>query len=177
MPKSVYQFDDEVEVKEINPIVVPPPPLRPPKDIDTVISNNINEISLNAYNQSVEHKSTDIDINEYKKELKRIQNRRAIFIASKLSGDSQDSNLKESENTLKRLESEISKFRIMQSRDNIDGIHINNLKSEFYKFDVHKDAYSRLMPRSQTMIQMEDLLESLESDKNILKNKVFRFIN
>ena len=56
-------------------------------------------------------------VEELKKTLKQIQNKRSISIASKLSGPSQDQNLKKDENYIKKIESEIIRIRSIYNKN------------------------------------------------------------
>ena len=56
-------------------------------------------------------------VEELKKTLKQIQNKRSISIASKLSGPSQDQNLKKDENYIKKIDSEIIRIRNISNKN------------------------------------------------------------
>jgi len=64
---------------------------------------------------NISEMSTD-DISSLKREIKRISNKRDVVIASRLSGDQQDFNLRTFEKELIRSEAELSRIRLLQSK-------------------------------------------------------------
>ena len=61
--------------------------------------------------------NTIYTVEELKKTLKQVQNKRSISIASKLSGPSQDLFLKKDENYIKKIDSEIIRIRNIYNKN------------------------------------------------------------
>ena len=181
MPRSVYQQEqqqqhkeeEELQQQQSKKIVVPPPP---PRIKPLINNNNISEVNLTTTTTTALTTIIEVDISECKRELKRIQNRRAIIIASRLADDPLLIHLQQQ---LGKLETEISKFRTLKTRDNIEAIRVDSIKSEFYCYDDdnnnNNNAYSRLMPRNQTMLLLEDLLLFLDSKRGEFKEQVYYY--
>ena len=99
-------------------------------------------------------------ISNLKKELKRLINQRAMYVASKLSGSLQDENLKNEEMKLTRIDNEISKFRLLQQKGE-NKLHIDNINSEFLVLNPNNKEFS-----------IESLVNRLEGYRSSAKDKV-----
>lgn len=99
-----------------------------------------------------------VDISELKKQMKRIQNKRAIFVAGKLSGKSMDPLLKQSETSLKAIEAEISFFKSMINKT--EPTYKNEVSSAFV--DLGSDG----------KIEAETVLRQLEAIRVDIKDDV-----
>ena len=105
-----------------------------------------------------------VNISELKNDLKRLLNKRELFIAYKLSGSSQDLSLKESEGVLTRLDLELNMFNgTIQKGDLVLPAHA--LKSQFLQQFV-----SAASPTSN--IQLEKYVKFLNNLKDDCKEKV-----
>lgn len=111
---SVSNKDDLSKVVQIQSLpsiqqVIQPPTITPSLDIDQLAMNSVN---ITNDNDDVLIDNADrvtlSEISSLKKELKRILNQRAIYIASKLSGTNQDNELKHNELQLVKVDHEIS---------------------------------------------------------------------
>eukprot|EP01038_Epipyxis_sp_PR26KG_P011741 gene11741-15711_t len=103
-----------------------------------------------------------VDINGLKKQLKRIQNKRAMYVASKLSGDSQDEMLKSCEKILVKVENELMSFRLMkQQKGNVE-LDVMRLQSDLIDFDqIHS-----------SVISIDQIIHQLDSLRNDCKEQV-----
>lgn len=95
--------------------VPPPPPRKPPVKLETAME-------LVPQPRPAEPESTprvvatQAEISEMKKDLRRISNKRAIYVASKLSGANQDPALKESEKLASWTDAEMARLRQQQQK-------------------------------------------------------------
>jgi hypothetical protein len=98
-------------------------------------------------------------ISSMKKELKRLQNQRAIFVASRLSGGSQDEELRFCESKVGKLDTELGFYKLMLQK----GERMMNapIKSEFL-----------VLNQTATSFQTEALIYKLEGYRNETKELV-----
>ena len=97
------------------------------------------------------------DISSLKRDIKRISNKRAVVIATRLSGDQQDPNLKMFEREIIRAETELSRIRLLQSKGSTG-------------------KASSILVDNGGMMSLETLKHSLECIKSDLKEKVHIFV-
>lgn len=95
-----------------------------------------------------------IDVNEIKRDVKRISNRRALVIASRLSGNNQDSGLKNSEKMVTRAEAEIARMRSIKLKNPAEKV-------------------SSVLIENGAMMTLDSLRQKLESLRNDSKDDVF----
>lgn len=93
------------------------------------------------------------DINEIKRDVKRLSNKRALVIASRLSGTHQDDELKRSEKTLSRTEAEIARIKSLK------------LKSA-------SEKVSSILIDSGSLMFLESLRQKLESLRIEMKESI-----
>jgi hypothetical protein len=103
---------------------------------------------------------TAATISALKKDLKRMVNQRAIYVASRLSGPSQDVELKECEGRLSRIDSELSQFRLLMQRGETK-LPTETINSEFLKLNKAANGFT-----------IESLISRLEVYKSSEKDKV-----
>ena len=109
-----------------------------------------------------------VNISELKNELKRLLNKRELFIAYKLSGSTQDISLKESEGVLTRVDLELNMFNgIIQRGELVLPVHA--VKSQFLQQFV-----SITSPNSN--IHLEKYVTYLNKLKDDYKGKVWTVI-
>ena len=92
-------------------------------------------------------------INELKKDLKRLSNKKAIYIAARMSGKSQDEKLHALEGKLVKIEEDIAKR-----------------KSAYQKGEILSSTSAP--DGSRKGISLESLITTLELEKGSLKDKV-----
>ena len=119
-------------------VLAPPPKNRAPPPVLTVGATVPQSRQIQEAADTVESKndsgvdyegSSIIDLSEIKREVKRISNKRALVIASRLSGKNQDDELRNSEKTLSRAEAELARVRSMKLKnptEKVSSILIDN---------------------------------------------------
>jgi uncharacterized protein YdcH (DUF465 family) len=102
-------------------------------------------------------------INELKKQIKRVSNKRSIYIAAKLSGSNQDSLLKSLSDKLNQIEADITTCKGLQQRGETK-VRLDALK--------HKSQGNGLGHGKQTMLFVEDTLAQLDFRRDDIKKEV-----
>ena len=85
-----------------------------------------------------------INLSDYKKDLKRILNKRALAIASQLNGDFQDEALRDHEQHLSKVEQELSYYRNVKSKGIKENISISEVLEHAVKSQDLDDTIYRL---------------------------------
>lgn len=106
------------------------------------------------------------EISALKKEAKRVSNQRAMLIAAKLSGPSQDRELKAAEFQLVKVEAEINNFRGLLHKGELK-IAAPSVKSDFLELSSAAANNSLTI-----MLSIESLVSRLEVHRNNLKDQV-----
>jgi len=106
------------------PKFVPPPPKAPPAKASPAkvqVAPSVQEI----YNSDDEYEDvqpvSQSEINELKKEITRISNKRAMLIAARLSGSGQDKDLKEAEKNVSQADAELARISVQKQRSKVLG--------------------------------------------------------
>lgn len=146
-PKDEVVFESNViekeDTEEKKPFIPPPPPRKamPKQPEKNVLSSE--------------------EMNELKREVKRISNRRAMAIANRLSGDGQDESLKNWESQVRKIENELDRLRLRAMPNSSILVSANG----------DKKMSSLLVDRGQLM-PAEKLRVRLETMKNEIKDQV-----
>jgi len=136
---------------------------KPPVEEDSAPS--LNTVDLEEPVSSDSNPVPLVNISELKNELKRLLNKRELFIAYKLSGSTQDISLKESEGVLTRVDLELNMFNgIIQRGELVLPVHA--VKSQFLQQFV-----SITSPNSN--IHLEKYVTYLNKLKDDYKGKVW----
>ena len=156
-----------VKVAPVHPPYTQPiieaPPTKPQPSIPSVIiaeESIVEETIDNGTNNIVPL----VNISELKNDLKRLLNKRELFVAFKLSGSSQDMSLKESEGVLTRVDLELNMFNGMLQKGEVV-LPARALKSQFLQQFV-----SATSPSSN--IHLEKFVRFLNQLKDDCKEKV-----
>jgi hypothetical protein len=115
-------------------------------------------LAASKESNSEEEPLSAIDINEIKRDVKRISNRRALVIASRLSGNNQDTGLKNSEKMVTRTEAEIARLRSIKLKNPAEKV-------------------SSILIENGAMMMMDSLRQKLENLRNDTKEDVFVICN
>jgi septal ring factor EnvC (AmiA/AmiB activator) len=99
-------------------------------------------------------------ISALKKELKRLVNQRAMAVAARLSGNSQDEKLRDEEAKLSRIEAEIAHFKGLQAKGETK-LPTESIKSEFLVLNPAALGFA-----------IEALVNRLEGYRSSAKEKV-----
>jgi hypothetical protein len=99
-------------------------------------------------------------ISALKKELKRLANQRAMAVAARLSGNSQDEKLHEEEAKLSRIEAEMMHFRALQAKGETK-LPTESIQSEFLVLNPAAAGFA-----------IEALINRLEGYRSSAKEKV-----
>lgn len=96
----------------------------------------------------IDHTVSAATISTLKKELKRLANQRALAVAARLSGGSQDGFLKAEEGRLGRIEAEIARFKALQ-QEGTTKVPAEEVDSEFLALNpsVHNCTVESLLSR------------------------------
>lgn len=132
------EFPPAKEVPPVTPVIVEPPVQ--PQIVDPAVSS--------------------ATISALKNDLKRMLNQRALAVASKLSGASQDEQLRSSESVLSRIEMEIAHFKLLQQKGETK-LPTESIKSEFLVLNPNAAGFA-----------IEALISRLEGYRNSSKEKV-----
>jgi hypothetical protein len=108
----------------------------------------------------VDHTVSSSTISTLKKELKRLANQRAIAVAARLSGPSQDEQLKAEEARLARIEAEMADFRSLLQKGETK-LPTEAIKSEFLVLNREAKGFA-----------IEALVSRLEGYRASSKDKV-----
>ncbi len=100
------------------------------------------------------------DFSDMKKKLKRIANKRSLVIASKLSGDDQDAELRKHGRALELLEADLSRCRGAQQR--------GNTRIEAGELKTKKSSTSH----ASSALRIDAVLQELEDERSHLKEQV-----
>ena len=100
------------------------------------------------------------DISELKKELKRLINKRSIFVATRLSGANQDNELKTCDVNTNKLDAEIAVVKAMKSRGERT-VPADKYRSEFITLHAHQAPHSP-----------DSVIAKLESVRTQIKDQV-----
>ena len=110
------------------PKYVPPPPPKAParKDQELKPQKSLDSVEIKVETRNKEQNEEDnteeeqpvsqSEINELKKEITRISNKRAMLIAAKLSGSGQDQSLKDCEKTVSQADAELARLSVQKQR-------------------------------------------------------------
>ncbi|KAJ1433845.1 hypothetical protein B484DRAFT_5315 [Ochromonadaceae sp. CCMP2298] len=121
--------DDDLDaISSAHDIVTPPPEAPEPTPAPVSPADAPFDVAANT-----------AKISSMKKELKRLQNQRAIFVASRLAGNSQDEELRFCETKLGKLETELGYYKLMLQKGE-NKMNSANIKSDFLV--LNKDATS-----------------------------------
>lgn len=112
------------------------------------------------------------EINELKKQIKRVSNKRSIYIAAKLSGANQDPALKLLVETLNNIESDINMCKGLQQRGE-SKVRIDLLK---YKASGNSSKTTMLFV-DETLAQMEYRKEDIKKEVGYQRSKFSGFMN
>lgn len=154
-------YETAISTEESEPIQLQPPPYREPiTTLPPELPPTLQEASPSPLRlpsppppPSLEPIQPDlisapvVNINELKNDLKRLLNKRELFIAYKLSGSSQDVQLKETESKITRLGFEIEMFNGVLQRKELSVLPPHAVKSQFLSryssssIDIHLDDY------------------------------------
>lgn len=122
------------------PVVEPPAVISPVQPVDPGVSS--------------------ATISALKNDLKRMLNQRALGVASRLSGASQDEQLRSSEGVLSRIEMEIAHFKLLQQKGETK-LPTESIKSEFLVLNPSAAGFA-----------IEALINRLEGYRSSAKEKV-----
>jgi hypothetical protein len=107
-------------------------------------------------------------INDLKKQLKRVSNKRAIHIAARMgTGESQDALLKEYESKLNKVELDLAKWKAAFQRGETSVPSASSAKN-----DATKESQAS---QSRKSIPLESLITRLELERTHIKDKVRTF--
>lgn len=134
---------------------VPKPPPSPPPEPKPVVVP-VQELLEEKEDTTV----SSATISVLKKELKRLANQRALYVAARLSGNSQDEQLKNEEAKLARIEAEMSHFRELQQKGETK-LPTAAIKSEFLVLNPAAQGFA-----------IEALINRLEGYRSSCKEKV-----
>jgi hypothetical protein len=127
---------------------------------DSISTTEIPQNDTVENTQSVDQQAI-ATISELKKDLKRLSNKRAIYIAARMSGLSQDENLRDLEGKLAKIEDDIMKR-----------------KSAYQKGDeLISSSTGDTGSRSKKNVSLQSLITSLELERSGLKEKVWKIQN
>lgn len=124
--------------------------------VDPLPTDSPNELAL-------DHTVSASTISTLKKELKRLANQRAMAVAARLSGGSQDEQLKNEEAKLHRIETELAHFRSLIQKGETK-LPTETIKSEFLVLNPAAQGFA-----------IEALISRLEGYRSSAKEKVMQY--